>query len=162
GIRQYVQLLSGGVIGVAAKDGRFLWKYEKFSRNTANIPTPIVLGDHVFCSAGYGRGGALLQLAPAGDGGAAKGVGGDQRVTNKHGGLVVVGDYVYGDHDDSGRPLCAEWKTGKVVWQKKDRGPGTGSASVAYADGHLYFRWDNGVTALVEATPEAYREISSF
>src|SRR5438552_865376 len=60
GIRQYVQLLAGGVVGVAAKDGRFLWKYDKLGQNTANIPTPIVLGDHIFCSAGYGKGGALL------------------------------------------------------------------------------------------------------
>src|SRR4029077_16318334 len=43
GIRQYVQLLAAGVVGVAAKDGRFLWKYERLGRNTANIPTPIVL-----------------------------------------------------------------------------------------------------------------------
>ena len=43
-------------------DGKFLWKYEKLGPNTANIPTPIVLGDHVFASAGYGKGGALLKL----------------------------------------------------------------------------------------------------
>jgi outer membrane protein assembly factor BamB len=161
GIRQYVQLLSGGVIGVTAKDGTFLWKYEKLGHNTANIPTPIVLGDRVFCSAGYGKGGALLQLVPAGDGVTAKEVWFNQRLTNKHGGLVVVGDHVYGDQDDSGRPFCAELKTGKVVWQK-GRGAGSGSASVAYADGHLYFRYDNGITALVEASPDAYREISTF
>jgi hypothetical protein len=33
---------------------------------------------------------------------------------------------------------------------------------VAYADGHLYFRYDNGVTALVEASPEGYKEVSTF
>jgi outer membrane protein assembly factor BamB len=161
GIRQYVQLLSGGVIGVAAKDGRFLWKYEKLGRNTANIPTPIVLGDRVFCSAGYGKGGALLQVVAEGDGVTAKELWFNQRLTNKHGGLVVVGDYVYGDQDDRGRPFCADLKTGKIVWQK-DRGAGSGSASVAYADGHLYIRYDNGITSLVEATPEAYKEISTF
>ena len=57
GIRQYVQLVAAGVIGVAAQDGKFLWKYDKLGHNTANIPTPIVLGDQIFCSAGYGKGG---------------------------------------------------------------------------------------------------------
>jgi outer membrane protein assembly factor BamB len=162
GIRQYVQLLAAGVVGVAANDGKFLWKYDRFARNTANIPTPIILGDHVFCSAGYGRGGALLHLVADGDEVTAKEVWFNERLTNKHGGLVVVDGYVYGDHDDSGAPFCAEVKTGKVAWQKKGRGPGGGSASVAYADGHLYFRYDNGVTALVEASPEGYKEVSTF
>ena len=75
---------------------------------------------------------------------------------------MVVGQYVYGDHDDSGSPFCAEVKTGKIKWRREGGGPGSGSAAVTYADGHLYFRYDNGVMALVEATPDAYREISTF
>ena len=38
----------------------------------------------------------------------------------------------------------------------------TGSAAVAYADGHLYFRYQNGVMKLIEASPEGYRETGSF
>ena len=162
GIRQYVQLMAGGVIGVAAKDGKLLWKYEKLGHNTANIPTPIVLGDRVFCSAGYGKGGALLQLVPTDDSVTVKELYFNPQLTNKHGGLVVVGDYVYGDRDDSGRPFCAEVKTGKVVWKKEAGAAGQGSASVAYADGRLYFRYENGITALVEASPDGYEEISAF
>ena len=150
-----------GVVGVAAKDGKFLWKYEKLGPNTANIPTPIVLGDHIFAAAGYGKGGALLKLVPTDDGVTAKEVYFKRELTNKHGGLVVVGDYVYGDRDDSGHPFCAEVKSGKVVW-KKESGPGSGSAAVTYADGHLYFRYDNGVMALVEASPEGYKAVSTF
>jgi hypothetical protein len=33
---------------------------------------------------------------------------------------------------------------------------------VTYADGHLYFRYQNGVVMLIEATPAAYREKGSF
>jgi outer membrane protein assembly factor BamB len=162
GIRQYVQLLAAGVIGVAAEDGKFLWKYDALGHNTANIPTPIVLGDQVFCSAGYGKGGALLQLSASDGEVKAKELYYNQQLKNKHGGLVVVGDYVYGDHDDSGSPFCAAVKTGKVAWRKEKRGPGEGSAAVTYADGHLYFRFQNGVMALVEASPDKYQEISTF
>jgi outer membrane protein assembly factor BamB len=103
-----------------------------------------------------------LQLSVAGGGIQAKPLYYNHELKNKHGGLVVVGDYVYGDHDDTGLPFCANVKNGKVQWRKDRRGPGSGSAAVTYADGHLYFRFDNGVVALVEATPKAYREISTF
>jgi outer membrane protein assembly factor BamB len=165
GVRQYVQLLSGGVIGVDAKEGKLLWKYEKLGNNTANIPTPVVLeGGKVFCCAGYGKGGALLQLTKAEDGGIkVKEEYFNRKLTNKHGGVVVVGDHVYGDTDDSGRPFCAEVKTGKVLWRRGDNeGSGNESASVTYADGKLYFRYQNGVMALVEASDKEYKEISSF
>jgi len=162
GLRQYVQLVDAGVIGVSAKDGRLLWLYDKLEHNTANIPTPTILGDSVFCAAGYGKGAALLKLKVTDGEVSVKEVYYNHRMRNKHGGLVVVGDYVYGDEDDKGMPFCAELKTGKVVWQKENRGAGHGSASVTYADGHLYFVWDNGVVALVEASPKEYREISTF
>jgi outer membrane protein assembly factor BamB len=161
GIKQYVQLIAGGVIGVRATDGKFLWKYDKLGNNTANIPTPIVLGDKIFCSAGYGKGGALLQLEATGDRVTAKELYYKPALKNKHGGLVVVGDYLYGDHDDSGHPFCADVKTGKVMW-RKESGPGGGSAAVTFADGRLYVRYDNGVMALVDPAPSAYREISTF
>src|SRR5690606_892663 len=54
GVRQYVQLMGRGCVGVAADDGRFLWKYNRVANQTANIPTPIISGDYVFCSSGYG------------------------------------------------------------------------------------------------------------
>jgi len=112
-------------------------------------------------TAGYGKGGSLLKLIPTDDGVKVEEVYYKRELTNKHGGLVLVGDYVYGDRDDSGHPFCAEVKSGKVVW-KRERGPGSGSAAVTYADGHLYFRYDNGIMALVEASPKGYKEVSSF
>ena len=103
----------------------------------------------------------MLQLAASGDGVTATEIYYRPELKNKHGGLVVVDDYVYGDREDSGHPFCAEVKTGKVLWTK-DRGPGQGSAAVTYADGHLYFRYDNGIMALVKASPNRYEEVSSF
>ena len=161
GVRLYVQLLNGGVVGVS-DDGRFLWKYEKLGPNTANIPTPIALGDRVFASAGYGKGGALLQLKADGKEVSAEEVYFNRELTNKHGGVVCVGDYLYGDSDDQGRPFCAAVKTGKVLWKRGRQGAGKGSASVTYADGRLYFHYENGVVALVETSPDGYKEAGSF
>jgi outer membrane protein assembly factor BamB len=162
GVKHYVQLFNGGLVGVGT-DGRLLWQYEKLGPNTANIPTPVVLKDKVLGVAGYGKGGALLKLKADGKDVSAEEVYFKGELTNKHGGVVVVGDYAYGDTDDSGRPFCAEVKTGKVVWKRDpDVGQGKHSASVTYADGRLYFHYENGVVALVEASPAGYKETGSF
>ena len=52
GVKQYVQLLGRGVIGVRASDGEYLWGYNRVANNVANIPTPIVQGDFVFAVVG--------------------------------------------------------------------------------------------------------------
>ena len=49
-----------------------------------------------------------------------------------------------------------------MLWQRQRRGPGAKSAAVTYADGHLYFRYENGVMALVKATRDGYQEVSNF
>lgn len=167
GVKQYVQLMGAGTgcIGVAAEDGRFLWKYAKVANGTASIPTPIVHGDYVFCSSGYGTGSALLKLARSGNGVAASEVyflNGNE-FQNHHGGLVLVGDYIYGGHGhNEGFPICIELKTGKIKWGGKMRGPGSGSAAVVYAGGQLYFRYENGVMALIQASPKAYKLDGKF
>ena len=43
-----------------------------------------------------------------------------------------------------------------------ETGASSVSAAVTYDDGHLYFRFDNGIMALVAATPQGYREVSTF
>jgi outer membrane protein assembly factor BamB len=166
GIRQYVQLMANGLVGFAAADGKMLWRYgekgDRFGGNTANIPTPIVHGDYIFASAGYGRGGALIKLVGTAGGINAEEIYFSNNVKNRHGGVVMVGDYIYGDMDDSGTPWCAEWKTGEIRWKKNKPSEGRNSAAITYADGRLYVQYQNGFVALLDASPEAYREISSF
>lgn len=164
GVRQYVQLMGRGAVGVATKDGKFLWGYNRVANRTANVPTPIVHDDYVFCSSGYQTGAALLKLRPA-----AGGVEVDEvyfldgkEFQNHHGGMILLGDYLYAGHGhNAGAPSCLEWKTGKSVWRHA-RGPGSGSAAVAYADGNLYFRFQNGVMALIGATSDEYQEKGQF
>src|SRR5205823_5941410 len=135
---------------------------DRLGGNTANIPTPIVKDDFVFATAGYGRGGGLIKLVATGGEIKPEEVYFNRELQNRHGGAVIVGDYVFGDQDDRGLPFCAEWKTGKLLWKKKERTEGSGSAAVTYADGHLYFLYQNGVVALVDASPEEYKEVSFF
>ncbi|MFT5497468.1 MAG: outer membrane protein assembly factor BamB [Kiritimatiellia bacterium] len=166
GIRQYVCFTGRGVIGVRASDGRFLWGYNRIANSTANIATPIVIDDYVFCSSGYGTGSALLKLSKRGSGIDAEEIwwADGNTLQNHHGGMVHIGDHIYMGHKhNSGFPTCIEWRTGNIVWGgKENRGPGSGSAAVLYADGHLIFRYEDGLVALIEATPDAYNLKGAF
>ena len=165
GVKQYVTLTGHGLVGVRASDGKFLWGYNRIANNTADIPTPIIKGDYVFGSSGYGDGGtALVKLSKDGDGVKAEEVyyrkAGE--LQNHHGGMILLGDHVYMGHGhNNGFPTCVELQTGKVVWGK-ERGPGSGSAAIVMADGHLYFRYQDGLMALIEATPKGYQLKGSF
>jgi outer membrane protein assembly factor BamB len=165
GVKQYVQLVGRGVVSVDARSGKMLWGYNRIANGTANVPTPIVTGDFVLCSSGYGEGGAaLLRLV------GSRGQVDAQEVwyknsndlQNHHGGMILVGDHVYMGHGhNNGFPVCFDLKSGRDAW-RPGRGPGTGSAAVVFADGHLYFRYDNAVMALIEATPTSYNLKGSF
>jgi outer membrane protein assembly factor BamB len=161
GTRVYVQSTGSGGMGVRASDGKLLWTFD-IDRTTAVIPTPIIRGDLVFWVAGYGRGGALLKQVPAPDHDVKMEVVYPLKpeLANKHGGVVLVGDYLYGDSEDRGIMWCAELMTGKVQW--KSRGPGKDSTSMVVADGHLYAHYANGVMALVKASPTAFEAVNHF
>jgi outer membrane protein assembly factor BamB len=165
GVKQYVQLVGRGAIGIRASDGKFLWSYSRVANGTANIPTPIISGDYVFCSTGYGTGAALLKLVKHGDGIQAE----EQyflpgsKLQNHHGQMILRDGYIYCGHGhNNGLPICVEMDSGNIVWGGSERGPGSGSAAVTFADGHLIFRYQSGEVALIEATPSGYHLKGSF
>jgi outer membrane protein assembly factor BamB len=163
GVKQYVQFTNDGVIGVSAKDGSLLWRHDALARTSASAVTPLVLGDNVFVAAGFGKGGALLSLAAAGGGVAAKEVYLKKELQNKYGGVTAAGGLIFADTDSTGRPYCAEWRTGAVKWVRAPgSSKGIGSVSMTFADGHLYMLYENGHVALVPASEKAYTEAGSF
>ncbi len=156
GHKQYVQFLDKGVVGVDAKTGQFLWRYEKTSTGPANIPTPVFHDGYVYSANARRFGGGLVQLHASGEGVTAEEVYFERDVPNTLGGQVLLSGYLYGTNPKG--PACAEFVTGKIKWQS----PGVGPGAVTYADGNLYLHGENGDVALVEATPEAYREKGRF
>lgn len=165
GKKQYVQLVGHGVVSYDASNGELLWNYDRVANTTANIPTPIVHEDYVFCSTGYDDGGtALLKISPNGKKLSVKEIyyKNAKELQNHHGGMIMVGDYVYMGHGhNNGFPACIEWKTGKDQWEK-GRGPGSGSAAILFADNKLFFRYQDGVMAMIDANPKSYRLLGKF
>ncbi len=154
GTHQYVQFLAGGVIGVDAKTGKFLWHYDA-PANGINCSTPIVHDNTVFAASAYGVGGGLARIT---NDGSAQEVYFRKEMQNHHGGMILIGDYLYGT--GSGTLICLDYKTGKIAWNER----GVGKGSIAYADGLLFHRSEGGKgpISLVEATPKGYVEKGRF
>jgi outer membrane protein assembly factor BamB len=158
GVNQYVQLTGESVVGIATADGKLLWRAERKGR-TATIPTPIVHKDHVYVTSGYGVGCNLFKITKTGSVFKAEQVYANKNMVNHHGGVVLVGEHLYGFSDGKGW-VCQEFLTGNVVWSDK----GVGKGSLTCADGRLYLRNESGGgrIALIEATPASYKETGSF
>ena len=156
GMKQYVQFLQKGLVGVDANTGKFLWRYDRTAEGSpANIPTPVVHGSLIYSAAGR-SGGGLVELKADQGSFEAKQVYFAPKLPSSIGGSVEVDGYLYGT---TGQGLmCVDFATGDVKWQ--DRGVGAGA--VCYADGRLYLHGEKGEVALVEATPDGYREKGRF
>ncbi len=155
--RQVVVFNERTAAGVNLENGRRLWAYGKASNSTANCTTPVHRDGHVFVTSDYGTGGGLVQLVPEGRGGIdAREVYFNRNMKNHHGGVVLVGDSIYGF--SSNILACIDFDTGKQMWKHRSVGKG----SVIYADGHLYCLSEDGDVGLVEATPKGYREKGRF
>ncbi|MEW6071875.1 MAG: PQQ-binding-like beta-propeller repeat protein [Planctomycetota bacterium] len=63
GTATYVYPTTGGVVGVAARDGALLWEHPDWLVQPAIVPTPLPLGpDRLLLTAGYRAGAVLLEI----------------------------------------------------------------------------------------------------
>ena len=157
GVKQYVQLTARSVVGIST-DGKVLWRAERKGK-TAVIPTPVVHGNKVYVTSGYGVGSNMFEIRSAGGSFQARQVYADRTISNHHGGALRIDDYVYGYCDRRGW-VCQELVTGEIKWAEKGE---IGKGSLTYADGRLYLRAESkGTVGLIEATPDGYRETGRF
>ncbi|HXG23497.1 MAG TPA: PQQ-binding-like beta-propeller repeat protein, partial [Chthonomonadales bacterium] len=95
--RQYIQFLSRGVVGVAAEDGKCLWRFDSPANNRGiQCSTPIYHDKHVFAASAYRHGGALAKLTTTPNGMSATEIYFTRQMQNHHGGMVLVGGFLYG------------------------------------------------------------------
>jgi outer membrane protein assembly factor BamB len=153
--RQYIQVTETKVFGLDAT-GKLLWQHD-FPGRVAVIPTPIYKDGQVYVTAGYGAGCLLLNIT--GDNKVEK-IYDNKVMKNHHGGVLLLGDYLYGHSDDNG-VVCQNFSTGELVWSDKKKNGSKGA--VAYADGMLYCLTEgDGECSLVLATEKEFKEVSKF
>jgi outer membrane protein assembly factor BamB/precorrin-6B methylase 2 len=150
-LRQYIAFINQRLTGVAADDGRVLWRYEKVGNGTGHAHTPIVRGDHVLCTSGYGSPAALLNLVRDGQNVRVEEVWlKELKVETFQDSTLAVGDQIF-VVGSGGILECVSWKSGLADW--RERLGSAGRLTFTYADGCLYVRGSEGKLFLVEATP---------
>ena len=124
-----------------------------------NSSTPIVTNDQIFISTGYNKGCGLFQLQ-------------DDRfnlvyenrdMANHFNNSILWDGHLYGIHGNSHQPrlctlVCMHWATGEVKWEQR----GFGCGAVLLAGDKLVVLSQEGTLFVVEATSDAYREISQL
>jgi outer membrane protein assembly factor BamB len=156
---QYVHVMEKRIIGLAPDTGKLMWE-SPFPGRTAVIPTPVAQGNRIFATAGYGIGCVGVEIQPRNT---PRERFQNTLMKNHHGGVILVGNYVYGHSDPNGW-MCMEFATGKQVWVERQK---LGKGAIAYADGMLYLLSEGDgeadtEVALIEANPAGWKEHSRF
>jgi outer membrane protein assembly factor BamB len=167
GQREYVQITQRTLLGVAASDGKFLWRYDRPANSHGiNCSTPLYHDGMVFAASAYGAGGGLVKLSKDANGGVtAEEVYFTKKMQNHHGGMILLDGCLNGANggNEGGALVCLDFKTGNVLWDERDdaerRAP---KGSVALEDGRLYYRTEKGAMVLIEPSPKQYLERARF
>lgn len=165
GERQYVQLTAKALVGVAAADGKVLWRYDAPANGMAiNCSTPLFHDGMVFAASAYGAGGGLARLAKDASGTfVPEEVYFSKRMQNHHGGMIVIDGCLYGANggNEGGALTCLNFQTGDVLWDERSKRRAS-KGSIAYADGRIYYRLEDGPMLLIEPSREQYIERGRF
>ena len=154
GKKQYVQLVMKNIVGIEPGNGSVLWK-SKWPGKVAVIPTPIFSNGHVYVTSGYGVGCKLVKL---GDNYPTN-VYENKVMKNHHGGVIKVGEHLYGYSDGVGW-ACQDFKTGELIWNEKKA---LGKGAIAYADNRLYCQGEgDGRLILIDASPTGWKTHGEF
>lgn len=154
-IRQAFFFTGSTIVALAPNDGAFLWKYPWTSNDYENTATPVFIpADKLFFSSAHPReeGTTVLKIKTA-DGKLSVAPVWQNNVMQLHfASAVLHGDFLYGT--DRYILKCIDARIGGQKWQQR----GFGEGSLIFVDGHLLVLGTSGNLALVEATPEAYKE----
>jgi outer membrane protein assembly factor BamB len=152
---------------VAAADGKFLWQYEKPANGMGiNCSTPVYHDGIVFAASAYGAGGGAVKLSSDSNGAVkAKEVWSSRQMENHHGGVILHEGALFGSNGGNGGGylICLDFQTGEILWNERDSDKRrVRKGSVAFADGRIYYRTEEGDLILIEPSRKEYLERGRF
>ena len=162
GQRQVIFFVQSGLLAVEPKTGKELWRYN-FNYSTSTAASPVVVGDMVYCSAGYGVGAGAARITKSGDAFTATEIyrmRGNKPLANHWSTPVAKDGNLYGlfqfKEYGSGPMKCIDVANGTVKWEQ----PGFGPGQVILAGDQVIALSDAGELVLIDAKPDAYKELA--
>lgn len=157
GRRQVLLFDAEGLGGHDPATGAELWRHPWETYQGINVAQPLVLdGDRLFITSGYGVGCALLRLRETEGKLAVEEVYKKRTLRCRFTSPVLHRGHIYGL--DEGILVCLDPETGERRWKEGRYGNG----QLLLTHDLLVILSEQGKLALVEATPEAYRELASL
>lgn len=160
GVRQVIFFMQSGLVGVDVSSGKILWQ-QKHPFKVSTAASPIVDGEYIYCSAGYGVGGGLYKVSKSGNKFSSKNVWFRKDVVNHWSTPVLHKGHLYGMFGfkkyGNGPLQCIELATGNTKWSKDGFGPGNVTLT---GDGQILALGDDGSLVVAEAMPSAYKEVA--
>ena len=154
GLRQIIIFDGVGLAGHDAQGGHELWRSPWTSDFNINAAQPVVLAeDRILISSASGA--ALIQIARDGDRWTASELWKNRKLKCGYANPIVYEGYVYGI--DESILACLELTSGKQQW--KARGGQYGHGQMLLSHDLLVVLAETGELALVDASPQAFREI---
>ena len=126
--------------------------FQSRQSGSVNAASPVVIGDQVFISAGYGLGGELVRIG----GDKPEVVWATKEFANQYATSIHWEGHLYGIHgqlESSFDLRCVDLKTGKVVWNEAR----FGAANLLRLGGDLLILTHNGELIRAPATPAGFR-----
>lgn len=155
GLRQVISLTEHTLVSLSPIDGTVYWTYP--FKGSINIATPLMVSeDRIFISAAYNKGAALVEMKGQKGSLEVEEIWFSRAMKNWFNPSVVSDGYLYGF--DNAILKCIAADKGETQWRQR----GFNRGSLILADGHLIVLGEDGRMALVEATPEGYREKARF
>jgi len=153
GVRQILSFAGSSLVSVASADGKLLWSVPWRTDYNVNAAMPVFIPpDKVFISSSYGTGGAVYAISKSGEAFKATQVWKSKIMKNHFNSSILYNGHLYGFDDATLR--CIDAATGLEKWNQR----GFSKGSLLLVDGHLIVFSENGLLAIAEATPEAYKE----
>jgi len=151
---KYVAIFNwDGLNFVEFQTGRVLWSYE-WPYYTEIVADPLIIGDKIFISSGYGVGCALLKINTD----KPEVIWRNKNMSNHVSSCVQIDGYIYGIHGNIGGWLpfrCIDVSTGEVMWEQKMT-----MASFLVLNEKLIILEEDGTLHIVNPSPSSYQEIS--
>lgn len=151
-----VQMTGLYTIGIHADTGEMLWAHSKANRHQVHGNTPLYSNNMLLLTSGDGRGSTMLRLLHGGR--EVEEVWFSETLSNTHGGMVKIGNYVFGSDNVSRTWFCVNWYTGEVMWRESGPAPGV---IIANKD-MLYIYSTDGNIVLAKATPSAFNIVGDI
>lgn len=154
GKTQYVVFGGSCVYGADAASGKVLWQTPWSTSYDVNASTPVVAGNFVFITSGYGTGCELVKVS----GSQAEVAWKSKDMQSHFNSPVYLDGYLYGT-SDPGNLVCMSIKDGRVAWKQS----GFEKGGVAAVDGTIIaVDGRGGDVVMVSASPSGYKELGRF